>query len=76
MRANRFVGSGDAGFRITSLAYKSDGGALYIDNMSKVAIDTTNNFSNLRGRFGGAIYFNSDKVSAIALKGVAGESST
>ena len=50
----------------SSLAYRADGGGIYIEQTAKVVIQDTNFFS-LKGRYGGALYIHQDRLTTTSL---------
>ena len=48
------------------MPYRSDGGGVYIEQTAKVIIDGTN-FTDLNGRYGGALYINQDRLTTTSL---------
>lgn len=50
----------------SSLAYRADGGGIYIEQTAKVVIQDTN-FFGLKGRYGGALYIHQDRLTTTSL---------
>ena len=49
-----------------ALAYRADGGGIYIEQTAKVVIQDTR-FVNLKGRYGGALYIHQDRLTTTSL---------
>ena len=61
-----FVGDGQKRSASAALPYDSDGGALHVTQTARIVIRDTE-FRNLKGRYGGAVYIEQDRLTTSAL---------